>query len=173
MKRQPDAVVVSDAGPLIALSTIGQVSLLPQLFRKIYIPGAVYDEVVLRGLGRPGEEEVRAADWIVVTAIRDRLAASLLLDELDAGESEALVLAAELPAQLILLDESRARIKAGQRGLAAMGMLGVLLLAKRQGLLTKVSPHLQALQRRSFRMSESVYRAVLVEAGETLPDRER
>lgn len=67
-------IVISDATPLIAISILGRFELLPQLFGEIIIPAAVYDEIVGRGAGRIGSDEVSrgmAAGWLRVENISD------------------------------------------------------------------------------------------------------
>jgi predicted nucleic acid-binding protein len=90
----------------------------------------------------------------------------VLRESLGAGESEAIVLAQELGADLLLLDDALARRKAERLGLKAIGTLGVLLLAKETGLLDAVKPVLIELQRTDFRASLRVYEEVLARAGE-------
>jgi predicted nucleic acid-binding protein len=159
-------LVVSNAGPLITLAKIQRSQLLKGLFGQIVIPRAVFDEVVLRGAGEPGAEETRNARWIEISLAVDVLSVSLLRESLGAGESEAIVLAQELGADLLLLDDALARRKAERLGLKAIGTLGVLLLAKEAGLLDAVKPVLIELQRTDFRASLRVYEEVLARAGE-------
>ena len=97
---------------------------------------------------------------------QDHLAVNLLRNELDQGESEALVLAKELGAVRILIDERLARRKARSVGLTVTGTLGVLLMAKEAGLIPAVRPLLDSLSETPFRMSENLYRRVLRMAGE-------
>lgn len=94
-------IVVSDATPLIALAKIRQIALLHTLFGKVYVPQAVYDEVVTRAPRHPGADEVRQATWIEVRAPQDRSKVNYLQVDLDLGEAEALVLADELAADLV------------------------------------------------------------------------
>jgi predicted nucleic acid-binding protein len=159
-------LVVSNAGPLITLAKIQRSQLLKGLFGQIVIPRAVFDEVVLRGAGEPGAEETRNARWIEISLAVDVLSVSVLRESLGAGESEAIVLAQELGADLLLLDDALARRKAERLGLKAIGTLGVLLLAKEAGLLDAVKPALIELQRTDFRASLRVYEEVLARAGE-------
>jgi predicted nucleic acid-binding protein len=86
-------VAVSNSTPLIALSKIGKLNLLREYFEKISIPKAVYDEVVVKGGVLYGAEEVAEADWIMVEDVGNSLAVESLSIYLDAGESEAIVLA--------------------------------------------------------------------------------
>ena len=91
-------VVVANAGPLITLAKIGRFDLLQELFGRVTIPQAVYDEVVLHGGGQPGARETEVAGWISIQPAGDRLAVAFLGEELGPGESEAIVLAQELSA---------------------------------------------------------------------------
>ena len=155
--------IVSNTGPLIALASIGQFDLLQSLFGRILIPPAVRAEV-------QDETSVAAmttANWIVVQAAQDMLAVQLLRDELDAGESEAIILARELDADLVLIDERAATRKARGVGLQTMGTLGVLLMAKDKGLVAVLKPLLDNLRNAGFRMSDDLYDKVLGSAGET------
>ena len=96
-------IVVSNSTPLIAFAWLNHLELLPKLFGTIHIPQAVYDEIQFDPIA-VGAAELKSPDWLNVTAINDQLAVNLLLDQLDAGESEALVLAHELNAELLLME---------------------------------------------------------------------
>lgn len=91
-------IVVSNATPLIALSKIDWLNLLPDLFGIIHIPQAVYDEVVIEAPERPGAAKVREAEWIRVQRPTDESRISYLRADLDPGEAEVLILAEELGA---------------------------------------------------------------------------
>ena len=154
--------VVSNTGPLIALATIGQFDLLPRLFGEVLIPPAVRAEI----LDQNTMNAVTAADWIMVRTARDEIAVRLLKGELDAGESEAIVLARELNADLLLIDDRSARRRAGAIELSTIGTLGVLLLAKEKGLIPVLEPLLGDLRRAGFHMSDELYDQVLDSADE-------
>lgn len=154
--------VVSNTGPLIALAAIGQFDLLRNLFGRIFIPPAVRAEI----LDEVSVAALTAANWIVVQPVQDFLAVQLLREGLDAGESEAIVLARELNAGLVLIDERAATRKARGIGLRTMGALGTLLLAKDKGWVTALKPLLDDLRHTGFRMSDELYRQVLDSAGE-------
>lgn len=159
-------IVVADATPLIALAKIEQITLLRCLFNEICIPQAVYAEVVLAAPERTGADEVRQADWIRIVTICDPTKVRYLRVELDAGEAEALVLAEELQANWIVLDESKARRVAEILGLPYIGTVGLLLLAKQRGCISQLRPLLDALRAQRFRLSDRVYQAVLRQANE-------
>ncbi|WP_347246486.1 DUF3368 domain-containing protein [Thermogutta sp.] len=116
--------------------------------------------------GKPGALDVQSADWIRVVEIQDHIAVRLLRERLGAGESEAVVLAMELEAALLLMDEARGRRIAAARGLNIAGTLGVLVLAKKRNLIPAITPLLERLREAGFRMSEDVYQMARVLAGE-------
>jgi predicted nucleic acid-binding protein len=159
-------IVVANAGPLIALAEIGCFDLLKSLYGQIRIPPAVRDEVVVSRDRRPGAQEVAAAGWIEVENVRDLTAVRILRERLDRGESEAIVLAIELDADLLLIDEARGRRIAESRGLNKTGTLGTLILAKQRGLITSITPLLDELLARGFRLHKELYQTVRALADE-------
>jgi predicted nucleic acid-binding protein len=158
-------IVVADSGPLIALSRIGQLELLPQLFSRIQIPSAVWREVTQgAGEGRSGASEVRAATWIdIVSADSTTTAAYALL--VDEGEAEAIVIAQARDA-LLIVDDDRGRRLALRLGLRIKGTLGILVLAKRRGLLSEVRSLIEALPQRGVHVSQRLIEAVLRDVNE-------
>ena len=154
-------IVVANSGPLISLAEIGQFRVLRQLFGKIRIPDAVRKEVVVSGKNRPGASEVEDSSWIQAMPVRDITGV-----QLGAGESEAIVLVMGLNADLLLIDEARARRIAESRSLKVSGTVGCLVMAKRKGLIPKVTPLLDSLLVSGFRMSNELYRKGQALAGE-------
>ena len=160
-------IVVSNTTPLIGLSQIQRFDLLRRLFGEITIPQAVYDEAVVAGREEGGaRREVSESPWIQTIRVKDYLAVEVLLDEMDLGEAETIVLARELGAELVLMDEKKGRRKLSQMGIDKIGTLGILLKAKQMGLLELIRPEIEKLQQQSFSMSQKVVEAVLREAGE-------
>jgi len=160
-------IVVSNTTPLIGLASIQRFDLLRQLFGEIYIAQAVYDEAVVAGREAGGaKREVTAATWIKTVSVKDRLAVEVLLDELDLGEAETIVLAREIGADWVLMDEKKGRRKLTQLGLNKIGTVGILLKAKQSGLLPTIRPELERLRRQGFSLSQAVIDAVLQQAGE-------
>ncbi len=161
-------VIVSNASPLINLARIGKLDLLRQLYGELNIPEAVWQEVVVRGTEQPGANEVQAATWIKRHTVTNRELVRALQQELDAGEAEAIALALELKAELLLMDERLGRETARHLGLHYTGLIGVLIEAKRKGLLSAVKPHLDLLRDMAgFRVSDALYMRVLQDEGET------
>ena len=147
---------VTNAGPLIHLSWIGHLDLLRELFEEILVPPAVRDEVLRASPDVPGVEALRsafAAGWLTVRSIEQPAAVAALAAELDRGESEAIVLMQAAGADLLLLDERRARTHARRLGLPLTGTIGLLRLARARGRVPAVAPVIEELRRRGFRMS--------------------
>jgi uncharacterized protein len=139
-------IVVADSFPLIALCRIGKLSLLRDLFSSLVVPEAVWNEVVLDHPGKAGVEEIGSIPWIEVKAVFDTSLVSLLRQDLGAGESEALVLARELGADVLLMDERRGRNAAKRLGLTCTGLVGVLLEAQRRGIIDRPDTVAQELR---------------------------
>ncbi len=158
--------VVSNTTPVIALSVIGRLNLLRDLYSEVLIPPAVYSEIMAGGGKRTGATELLHASWIRTVSLRDPRHATLLVD-LDRGEAEAIALAMELDADLLLIDERLARRYALRVGLTITGSLGVLLKAKERGLVPELSPLIQELRRNKIRLGEDVVLQALRLAGET------
>jgi predicted nucleic acid-binding protein len=138
--------VVSNASPLINLAAIEQLDLLRRLYGRITVPKAVWTEVVRQGAGKIGSRAVRMATWIRVKDVRNRALLELLLQDLDLGEAEAILLARELRAHLLLMDESRARRSAKRLGLTVTGLVGVLIEASAKGLVADLAATLRTLR---------------------------
>lgn len=160
-------IVVCDASPIIGLSAVGKLSLLHQLYRNIVVPESVAREVAADGSGLPGTDALQGSDWITVQPVGDSVLLRALDAELDRGEAEAIALAVELRADLLLIDERRARKVALRFDLSVVGVLGVLVEAKRKKLLPTVRPVLDdLLTHAGFRIGSDLYASVLRAAGE-------
>ena len=151
-------VVVSNSSPLIALASIQRLDILPALFESILMPPVVAREI---------EPSIPVLpDWLSIRSPSVVRPSPLWRPRLGAGEREALVLAIELKADWILLDDLPARRSAEATGLNVIGTLGVLLTAKRAGLLKSIRPELDALVRTSFFVSPQLCAKLLHAAGE-------
>jgi hypothetical protein len=159
--------IVSNASPLINLARIGLFDLLHKLYGVVFIPPAVWHEIVVQGAGQAGAREVQTADWITRQSIANELLAQALQQELDAGEAEAIVLALETRAELLVMDERLGRETARHLGLRCIGLVGVLIVAKRRRLIASIKPHLDALRDvAGFRLDDALYYQVLQDEGE-------
>lgn len=160
-------IVVSDSSPLIAFASVGQLALLRTLYGRVAIPEAVRDEVAGDVAERPGSREVLDAEWIEVIPASDTIERYLVLTLVDRGEAEAIALAIDLDAELLIADDRRARSVAEEMGVRVTGVVGVLLEAKQRGMVADVKPILDSISATvGFRMSRSFYDAALEAAGE-------
>lgn len=160
-------IVVSDTTPLIGLASIGRLDLLRELFEEVYIPQAVFDETVTHGREESkAKKEVSNARWIHIVEVKDRLAVNVLLDEMDLGEVETIVLASEMNADWVLMDEKKGRRKLAQLNIPKIGTLGVLLKARQLELIPLLRPEIEELQKSGFSISPSVVDTLLEMAGE-------
>jgi predicted nucleic acid-binding protein len=149
------------------LASINRLGLLHELFDEVYIPQAVFDETVTYGREESkAKKEVSSANWIHIVEVKDRLAVNVLLDEMDLGEVETIVLASEMNADWVLMDEKKRRRKLGQLNIPKIGTLGILLKAKQLGLIPILKPEIEKLQKTGFSISPLVVREVLKIAGE-------
>ncbi len=158
--------VVCNSTVLIALSRIRHLWILERLFGSIEIPLAVYDEVAVKGSGKPGAKDLVEAKWIQVKAIENVSRAEELSSTLHRGEAETIVLAEENDADLIVLDDNCARRNARARGLNVTGILAILLLAKQKGIITHLGTILNDLRSAGFYMGGEYYE-ILRDAGES------
>jgi predicted nucleic acid-binding protein len=164
------SVVVSDTSVLIHLARINRFELLRRLFSEITVPESVWRETVLEGEGQPGSSELREArrsDWARVVSVTETDTSQRLHQMLDTGEADALALASQIGADLILLDEAAARKQAEGLELRKTGTIGLLLRAKRDGLIDEVRPELEALRATSFWIDDPLYQRVLRAADES------
>lgn len=160
-------IIVSNTTPLIAFSSLQKFDLLKKLFGKIYIAEAVFHEATIAKKEKDNLVfDIFQADWVQTVKVKDRLAVEVLLDELDLGEAETIVLAKEINADWILMDEKKGRRKLTQLGLAKIGTIGLLLKAKEIGLLTEIKPEINKLIETSFNLRDSVIHTILKQANE-------
>jgi predicted nucleic acid-binding protein len=159
-------IVISDSTVFIGLAKIEKLSLLSNIFQKVYVPEAVYNEVVEKGRKKPGAKEVRESLWIIKKKVSDNTQVNLLMVSLERGEAETLVLAKEMEADIILLDEEKARKSAVLAGFKVIGLIGILIIAKQMGLIKNIKPYIETLQEKNFRISNKIVNKALKQAGE-------
>jgi len=148
-------IVVADASPLNYLIQIQAEELLQRLFGQVLVPHAVMQE--LRHPRAPEAVAVwisRIPSWIEVRAVATP--EDLLLQALDPGEREAIVLAESAHADLLLIDERQGRLEARRRGITTTGTLGVLLAAGGRGFANPEVLFARLLQETSFRSTPEV-----------------
>ena len=129
--RQP-LIVVSNTSPLTNLAAIGQFDLLQAIFGHLHISDAVTAELSSGGRAWPGAMETENSPWIAVHTIHERHTVDALRLELDIGEAETIVLALQLGADLVLMDEQDSALSGPDLGLDVMGVVGLRVGAKRR-----------------------------------------
>ena len=164
--RQPPGLVVSDAGPLISLGRLDLLQVLPALFAQVQVPQQVMDECLVK----PGQRDTHniqaavSAGWLHLCGT----VAPLLPLGLELGETAAISRALEIGAGL-LADDQAARNMARANGLDVIGTLGVLVLAKRAGLVGAVAALIENLRSSGQRLSQVAIAEALTLARETAP----
>ena len=146
-------LVVSNSSVIIALARICRLDLLEKLFGEILVPEAVWREIAVED--KPGHEKIAGAGFIHVGRAGNRRLVTLLEEFVDSGEAEAIVLALERNADLLLVDDHDARDYAKKLGLQVMGTLGVVALAKYRGLIPRTSPIIDKPVRRLLDIQEA------------------
>ncbi len=161
------SIVVSDTSPLRALDHLGLMHVLPDLFGEVLIPPAVVTELEIP---RPRFRPVRVLEWDFLHVRTPSAIATVdeLLATLELGEAEAIALAGEVHADALLIDETAGRAEARRRGLVPIGVLGILVRAKRRGRTKALLPLLDRLATElGFFISPAVRREILAQAGES------
>jgi len=158
--------IVCDSTALIGLAKIGKLELLEKIFGEVFVPNAVFAEVVDRGKGRPGAKEVQDAKWIRKRTVKNNRTVDMLSAEMGRGEAEVLVLGKELNADWLILDDERARNSAQSAEFRIIGLGGILLLAKQFGFISDVKPLLDELESKNFRLGTRVRNEILKKANE-------
>lgn len=142
--------IVSNSSPIIHLAKIGKLELLKDFYEIVVVPEAVYRECTMEGKERAEVELIRNADWLKISQANDKKLVKLLQSSIDDGESEAITLALEIGADLILLDDSDAREKARLYDLRITGTIGILLRAEKEGKLSSIKETLEKLRITGF-----------------------
>lgn len=160
-------IVVSDTSPILNLARIGRLELLPALYQQVIIPQAVHAELIASKRDLPSAVDLASEAWLTVAAPKNQAKVQELREDLDPGEAEAIVLAIERRADLLLVDERRARRIATSAGVTVIGLLGTVARAKRAGLIPLAKPVLDQLVRTArFWIGPELYQEVLHALGE-------
>lgn len=156
--------IVSNASPLINICKLKLFHHIPALYKSLIIPDAVFHEVVQKGAGRLGAAEVASgikSGVIVRKQVNNPLAVAALARFLGLGESEAIVLASEIGAEAVILDDNKARVVAASMDLHVTGTIGILLDLKSAALILKIKPFLDETVKNGFRISPVLYDKIL------------
>jgi predicted nucleic acid-binding protein len=156
-------IIVSDTTPIISFLKIGLLDLLEELYGEVIIPEAVYKELLSNPQMIAEVEIIKSCSFLKIKHIKNEFAVKLLQKQMNLGigESEAIVLADALHADLIIIDERKARGIAKNMSLNVTGTLGILVDAKSKGKLKEIKPLLDELIKSNIRISAKLYKDIL------------
>ncbi|MBQ9361510.1 MAG: DUF3368 domain-containing protein [Lachnospiraceae bacterium] len=157
-------LVIVNSTPLIALASIGELDILKSVYGQITIPVAVFNEVTVKN-GKVADA-IKSADWISVKEVQDSESKKMYKAKLHAGEVEVMILAQEMDADVVIIDDNAAKKTAEYLGLNAVGTMAVLLKAKEIGSITEVSSFIGKIVADGFFISSEVIKIVKDLAGE-------
>jgi len=156
--------IVSNSSPLIFLSKIGRLDVLTQIFNKIYITYAVYEETVLSHKTDDAASQIAhfvAKGQIIQFNVQNELAVKALSGRLHPGEVQVIIGASELGIKEVILDDLHARNKAKQFDLNSIGTLGILRIAYKKGIIKDFKSDIAKLMNVDFRISPTLLQRIL------------
>ena len=156
--------IVSNSSPLIFLSKIGRLDVLPQIFNKVYIPYAVYDETVLSHKNDAVASQIAhfvTKGQIIQFNVQNELAVKALSGRLHYGEVQVIIGASEIGIKEVILDDLHARNKAKQFDLNIIGTLGILRIAFKKGIIKDIKSDITELMNVDFRISPTLLQKIL------------
>jgi len=157
---------VVNTSPLIFLAELGYLDLLNRDADAVCIPRAVLDEVRVKPDRAAQAVDQAIQSWLSVREIGNREAVEILQADLDLGEAEVIVLAREIGADRVVMDDLDARRMARRLGLELVGTIGLLLSARLQGEISSMRSEIERLEALGFRVAPDLVEAVLRAAGE-------
>ncbi len=160
------SIWVVNTSPLVFLGNLGRLELLRHEGREVCIPRAVAEEIAEKPDAAAQAVQAVCATWMQVRNVTDQTAVTLVQAALHKGEAEAIVLAAELHAERLVLDDQDARRFADRCGLKVIGTLGILLAAKQRGVIASLREEINSLVALGFHVNPQLATAVLQSAGE-------
>lgn len=158
-------IVISDTTPIISLMKAGQLELLQKLFGAVSIPKAVYQESTENETFVEEVRMVQECEFLYLEKVDNEKSVTILRNftELDAGESEAIILADEKHSDVLLMDEHKGRQVAKKMGITITGTIGILTQAFDEGMLTRedVEGCIEKMKKSGLRISEKLYQRLL------------
>jgi uncharacterized protein len=159
-------VVVSDTTAISSLFRVGKLDLLQELFAEVILPNAVFEELTALEAHGYDISKIREASWIQVRQANNLTMVQTLNNTLDLGESEAIALALETAADILIIDEKRGRLKARELGIPTVGLIGIISQLKKAGHIDAVKPFLDELRTIGFWIDQNSYNRILASEGE-------
>ena len=156
--------VVSNTTPILSFIKLNRLDILEKIYKEIIIPEAVHLEL------EKGKDKyyknISGKSWIKIVKVKNKSLIRQLEKDLDKGEAEALALSIEISADLLLIDEKFGRKIAQEKGIKITGTIGVLLKAKKRGIVKEVKPLIYELIEKGNYYKESFVKLVLKHSGE-------
>jgi len=163
--NKSDKRIVVNTSPWIALSICGQNHLLKMIYDEVYIPFKVREEILAGGEQVAGISELKANPWLKIEKVVDVEKVKLLY-ELEPGEAEVIILAKEKGIKQVMIDEKIARLQAKVLDLEVIGTLGLLLKARKMGMLSAIKPLIIKMRENGIWIKEDIVAGILREAEE-------
>ncbi len=157
-------IVVSNTTPFIALSSVNLLHLMPTIFTRVVVASSVADEC--SDGGKIFVSDLTTLAWVQVQSVHSERQLPALF-ELDRGERDTLLLAAQQTSALVLMDEKLGRNMAEYMGLQVTGTLGILAKARVQGLIPSFSQQALAMRQQGIYFSEALVTRISVKLGES------
>ena len=148
-------IVISDTSCLIILDNINHLWILKELYHEVYTTN-----IIAKEYGKPLPE------WIIIEEVKDIKYQKLLQIAVDEGEASAIALAFQFINSLLLIDDLKARKLAKKLNLKFTGTLGILVKAKKSGIIKEIKPILKLILETNFRLSDATIKEILKQAGE-------
>ena len=147
--------IISDTSCFITLSNIGELDILRLLYKQVVTTTEIAQEF--------GES---LPDWVEVVSVSDKVKQELLEMQVDKGEASAIALALESENPFIIIDDYKARKLAHNLKINHTGTIGVIIAAKRKGIIESIKPILEKIKATNFRISVELELQALLEANE-------
>jgi len=159
-------IVVSDTSCISNLLIINELDLLRKIYSQIFIPPAVYNEILALEKGSKDLNYFKSQEWIISKTDFTKNISLLPPKNIDPGEAEAIDLAIYLKAERLLIDERKGSVLAKELGITTIGLLGILKIAKENHLILSVKKLLDQLIENNFWISNELYHIVLKSTNE-------
>jgi hypothetical protein len=158
-------IIIADSSPLVALATCHSLWLLDNLFEQVKVPSAVFQEVTI-----PGKSQAKILQSYLAPEVAKVELSNYSLNQIQSlgqGELEAMALYLQLTADFLLIDDAKAKKVASANHIEVIGSLGMLRLAKQQGLIKEVKPLIEIITTTNIYLSKAVITKVLNSVNES------
>ncbi|WP_457641817.1 DUF3368 domain-containing protein [Persephonella sp.] len=156
--------VVSNTTPLLSFIKLNRLDILQEIYQRIYIPEAVYKEIET-GKGKY-YKDISKENWIIIKKVKNKNLVEKYTEFIDIGEVEAIALSLEIKANLLLIDDRKGRTIAEKENINITGTVGILIKAKKLGIIKEIKPYIYELIEKGNFYSETFIKLILKRSGE-------